>query len=637
MEIYCLTSKNKYDWDIPNGKGEVSVLCPECSHTRKHNTDKCLRWNRDKDVGKCHHCLDVFVKVNKDFAPKKDFVKKDYKLPTTVGDILIDPVVEHFASARKISKKTLDIAKVTNSLRFNKEKKKETMWIRFDYYRDGQLVNSKYKTREKDFALETDAELIFYNLDSVSNSEIAIITEGEEDCLSFIEAGLHFSLSVPNGANKNLTYIDNSYDCISHIKTFYIATDEDVKGRMLRDELIRRFGSENCKIISFSHLTFTNKEGLVKECKDANDVLVHHGKEALLSCYNNAKEIPIKGVYDMGDGYNDLVDLWEKGMPKGNKIFHHKLNNIITWITPALAVWTGIPSHGKSEFVDEVCVQLNILHDWKVAYYSPENFPTKLHVSKIVSKITGKKFSKEEMSREELEQALSYVKDNFYFLYQEEELIDDNADDMTIDRILSQTKSLIKKHGIKQLVIDPVARISDYTDKNTDTKVIGKILNKIDRFAKSNDIIIHLVGHPTKMRKERDSGDYEVPTLYDISGSANFYNSAFYGFTIYRRGNSTEVYVNKVKFKHLGGKGMVKFGYHFDSGRYVELDEMDYADYNKVDSFLIPIYNAEDLTPPYSQPKPETNNDIPINKDFYEPKDYKEDDWSMFDKAEPPF
>ena len=644
MEIYCLDTKKKYDWDLPSGKEEVVALCPECSAKRtKHSKVKCLCWNTIKETGICQHCNVKYVKVNDNFAPTKDYIKKEYKCPEESGELLLDPVVEHFIANRGISKKTLDIANVTNVFKFNPTKKKDSLWIMFNYYRNEKLVNIKYKTSTKDFQLESGAELIFYNLDAVSGSEVMVITEGEEDCLSFIEVGITNVVSVPNGAGKkNLTYIDNSYDNISHIKEFYIAVDEDEPGKILKTELIRRFGAENCKTISFSHLEYTDKHGEIHTCKDANNVLVHHGKSVLLDCYNNAKDVPLKGVYSIDEGYNDIIDLWQTGMEKGEETQHKELNKKITWITPALAVWTGIPGVGKSEVVDEVAVGLNILHDWKVAYYSPENFPIKLHISKIVSKIAGSKFSSDKMTRDELDTTLDYVKNNFYFLYQEEATTNAEAGDMTIDRILEQARGLVKKKGIKQLVIDPVSRIADYTDESANTRTIGKILNKLDRFAKMNDVLIHLVVHPTKMRKDKDSGEYEVPTLYDCSGSANFFNSAFYGLAVHRDNGFTYLYINKVKFKHLGEKGFVKFKYHYDSGRLIEADDSGYADLEHVYSYLSkPIetetWTAEDLTHPLKKPEPipevtesnpqkdavlhnypkqDTNSDILPNDDF---------------------
>ena len=64
MDLYCLTDKNKYEVNIPQGSGEFYSTCPICSQNRKpqNQKKKCLSWNRNKELGHCHHCDADFVK-----------------------------------------------------------------------------------------------------------------------------------------------------------------------------------------------------------------------------------------------------------------------------------------------------------------------------------------------------------------------------------------------------------------------------------------------------------------------------------------------------------------------------------------------------------------------------------------------
>lgn len=82
------------------------------------------------------------------------------------------------------------------------------------------------------------------------------------------------------------------------------------------------------------------------------------------------------------------------------------------------------------------------------------------------------------------------------------------------------------------------------------------------------------------MRKEKDGLKYEVPTLYDISGSANFYNKADSGLSVYRdfETNKTFLNVQKVKFEHWGNTGQIELNYDPISRRYYvgEIDRMPY-------------------------------------------------------------
>jgi len=80
-----------------------------------------------------------------------------------------------------------------------------------------------------------------------------------------------------------------------------------------------------------------------------------------------------------------------------------------------------------------------------------------------------------------------------------------------------------------------------------------------------------LAAHPTKMKKDPATGLYPVPTMYDISGSASFFNKADFGLAIERNRTQgvTRIHVQKVKFRHLGQPGVASFYYNTHNGRFV--------------------------------------------------------------------
>ena len=60
----------------------------------------------------------------------------------------------------------------------------------FPYYRDGELLNHKYRTvKHKYFRLERDAELVLYGYDDIDPA-CTVIVEGEIDKLACEVAGL---------------------------------------------------------------------------------------------------------------------------------------------------------------------------------------------------------------------------------------------------------------------------------------------------------------------------------------------------------------------------------------------------------------------------------------------------------------
>lgn len=549
MIVIDLTTKKEYTITA-NKTGENEQVCPVCSHTRKKKTDKCFSFNLLKGAGRCNHCGVVLVE-------KKDMPKKrteiEYKRPLFKNDTNYPEQVQTFFKQRLISEKTLLKFKVTHGKEFMPQFGKEVPTINFNYFRNGELINVKYRAANKSFKLVKDAELIFYNLDCAIDNKTIVIVEGEMDALAMAEAGYENVISVPNGANlkkNNFIYLDNCIDFFTDEHKFVLALDNDEAGNNLQNELARRLGFENCHFVRF------------KDCKDANDCLIKYGIQGIIESMQDKKEFPIEGVFTANDLSDQIYNFYNNGLPSGNGIGMQEFDMYLKFQPGYLTTITGIPGHGKSEFLDFVLVKLNILHDWKCALYSPENHPLELHFSKFAEKIIGKSFDGyEKMSPEDVKNVINYHSQNFFFINPEE--------NFTLDNILESVKYLIRKKGITAFVIDAWNKL-DHHYTVSETKYISEQLDKIVTFCERNKVHCFLVAHPTKITKDRNTGLYDVPNLYSISGSANFYNKTANGIIVYRNYETgmSEIYIQKVKFKHWGQTGCVHLAWNRKNGRY---------------------------------------------------------------------
>jgi twinkle protein len=546
MKIQSSNTKQIFNYE----PGQSKTLCPECSHIRKKKTDKCLSWDKENNRGYCHNCLTSFFEY-RPHEPKEFFIPQWKNLTD-----LSDKAVKYFES-RMISQKTLNKMRVYTDNEFMPQYSKEVPVICFPYFSNDKLINIKYRGPNKSFKMVSGAELIFWNIDCLSHFDEVIIVEGEIDALTMIQAGYENTLSVPNGANKNLEYLDSCIEMFNGIKKIYIATDQDTKGIELKSELIRRFGPERCYIVSF------------KDCKDANEYLQKYGSD-IKDVIQNAVPVPVKGIIEVNNLYADIRNLYECGVQSGLKINQGIIDDLITWESGRLAIVTGIPASGKSEFVDYITAKLNIIHSWKAAFFTPENYPLKFHYAKLFEKLIGKKFSQNTTTELEWDMAYDYIRDNFFYIL--------NEDDFTVKSILDSAKILIKTRGIKVIVIDPYNKLEHkYTD--SETQYISRFLDQIIQFAKINDVLVFLIAHPKKMNKSAN-GKIEVPSLYDISGSANFYNKTDYGITVHRSTddqnvmqNEVDVYFQKIKYKHLGKQGIIHLNYDYITGRFNQLGD----------------------------------------------------------------
>ena len=546
-----------YGIEVPfrRNRGNVKVICPKCRDRRSNHKDRSLSVNLDEGMWHCHYCGWSGKLKNANpltIQQSKTYVKpKDTPINANYSDKMLA-----YLTSRGISEATARKAKISEGYEFIPQENKKMNTLQFRYYLEGELINIKYRTGNKHFKLYKDAELIPYNIDSTIDENYLIITEGEFDCLSFIEAGFKSVISVPNGASNNTSYLDDFIDgWFDDKETIYIASDADVKGVELRLELISRFGSERCKIVTYGDA-----------CKDANEHLLKFGRESLKMCVKNAENVPIEGIYTIADYEDELDTLFKQGLPRGVTIGLPNFDELVSIETRRVMVVTGVPTSGKSEFVDELCVRLSILHGWRCAFFSPENYPLSYHASKWIPKIVGSAFNPTHTSNEDYELAKNYLKDNFSHILPK--------DGNTLDNVLDSAKMQVRRKGVKVLVLDPLNRLEGDYGEMPEYLFISKLLDKLTAFAQQNNVLVILVAHPRKVQDEH--GKARVPTMYDIKGSSTFYDKADYGIIVHRNKDDADndkdytlVKVEKVKFRHLGSQGKCFFKFFFHNGRYI--------------------------------------------------------------------
>jgi len=546
-----------YGIEVPSGKtsGEVQTTCPKCSHTRKKKTDKCLSINIDKSAWHCFHCGWGGILRT---LPKKTYTRPQFNNVTT----LTEKAVKFFLS-RGISQGSLIEAKITSGNDWMPKAQKETETIRFNYFRNGELINVKYRGANKDFKLHKDSELIFYNLDCLlSEPKSVYIVEGEMDALTLIELGFKNVVSVPNGAsiNANLEYVDNCIDDFDNVEQIILCCDNDLAGRHLTESLRIRFGLNRCSYIDLGNH------------KDINEVLIKDGKEAAKEVLTNIKDYPIDGVFTVSDFDNEIMDMYYNGLEMGYETGMTDFDRHLTFALGYMNCITGIPNHGKSDYLDQITLSLAIKHNLSGAYFSPENKPTKLHFSKLARKITGKNwYGLNKLNIEELNRVKSFLDDKVFFIKPKE--------GFTIDNILEKVEYLVRKKGLKWFVIDAWNTLEDDDMGNTH-KFIGRALTKIALFCEKLKIMAFIVAHPKKLYKDK-SGATPVPTAYDIADSSHFFNKMDNIICVHRdfENGHTEIHIQKVKFSHWGKQGNIQLWYDLESGRYYDTGGLNKANW----------------------------------------------------------
>ena len=535
---FLIDQFNQYNLEVGKSQG----VCPLCSHDRKgeHKKAKCASYDWDRGIGTCHNCNKPFQlhTYQRKGKSEKVYVKPEQPVSREVVKQLSDPVIKWFES-RGISSETLYNLGVTEGPEFMPQTGKVENAIHFNYFIGDQLINIKYRDGHKHFKLFKGAEKVFYNINSIVGFEYCIIVEGEMDVLALHEAGVTNAISVPNGAtigSNNLEYLDNCIDYFDDKSKIIIAVDSDAAGQALQTELIRRLGAEACYIASF------------EDCKDANEYLLKYGKEALSQRISRAKPVPLENVTTFRDIEDEITDFVRNGFKPGFQVGLDNFDNIFSTYTGQFITVTGIPSSGKSDFVDQMIVGYNEKYGWKTAYASPENTPTYLHAHKLMRKTWQGMPTVADIKTDKWNQVADHVNDNYFFIDMER---------YTLEAVLKKGAELVKRKGIKCLVIDPFNKVRDNNAESADVNAYTlEYLTKIEIFAKKYDVLVIIVAHPTKMYKDKD-GKIEEPTMYNIKGGGEWYDASYHGLLVHRNyeDKTVKVKVLKCKFQNLGENG----------------------------------------------------------------------------------
>jgi len=551
------------------------IICPECAHTRKRRNQNQPTMNVTADgdawIFNCHHCgaqgispgpKTTYYRRPRSQPPEPPPPPPQYGTPLT-------PEAIAFASSRGISRQTLEVARCFSDVKYMREMNGEVPVLAFPYMTDDGdgLLAAKYRSlQDKHFTQNPGGASTLFGVERLILGQPLFIFEGEIDALTLTEAGIQNGVSVPAGAvstpsagpiredEKAFAFLRKAERFLKDAPKVVIASDGDQPGGVLGEELVRRIGRDRCWKVEYP-------DG----CKDINDVLMQHGAAKVTEVVKAATPWPVVGLHQPESYFPEVRRIYVEGHVSGARTGLPSVDDLFTVVPGQVSIVTGIPASGKSEFVDQLMVNLTREHDWRFGVCSFEN-PPEYHVIKLAEKVVGKPFSdgpKDRMNTAEMEDAFAWINDHFSFI------VEDESQLSTIDSILERAKVALLRSGIKGLVIDPYNYVEMNRRESSETELISSMLSKVRGFARANDIHVWFVAHPAKM--PRIDGRTPIPTGYDISGSAAWFSKADLGVTVHKAEDlSVEIHVWKCRFKWTGKQGVTALHYDLATGIYSE-------------------------------------------------------------------
>jgi twinkle protein len=436
--------------------------------------------------------------------------------------------------------------------------------IAIPFVKDGKTVNHKYRGSGKVFRMDEGAEKTFWNVDCLKRSDLRdmpiLVTEGEMDALAAIEAGFERTISVPNGAESNLDFMAEPklWDLLKSAKRIILAGDGDEPGKALNEQLARRFGQARCFWLKYP-------EGL----KDINDVLMHFSVDGVKELIADAKPYPVKGLYRLSD-YPDAgqIKTFSVGWPELDPYYKP---------TPGtLTIITGVPQVGKSKWTCAILKNLLTAYDQQAAVASFEMPVVPFLRNEIRSQLRS-------LTRN-VHEADAWIEKHLVFIDQAPR---DEEEEATLDWVLERAEDAVIRDNISWLLIDPWNQLdSDKGDHETGEEAQRRQIKCLKRFAKSYGVGVIVVCHPTK-GINMPNGKIREPNLYDISGSAHWYNACDFGIVLDRSASDKKmkVSVKKARFPGTGKVGEIWMQWREDRGLYTPCDApSDYDNYKLEDA-----------------------------------------------------
>lgn len=445
--------------------------------------------------------------------------------------------------------------------------------IGFRYEFGGQTKFTKWRNTDKTGwnIQPSGQEMFLFNVDCLTDyvsspEEVQtplIITEGELDAISCIQAGLSFVVSVPTGAgcaksegiieagnDKQFQYLWDVITKIDEFKKVILFSDNDDAGLTLRNELAIRIGEKKCYYVQMP-------EG----CKDANDILVKYGKEHLKQLINEAKPL----VTD------DIVGLFElPPMPKMPVILTgwEPLNKHCLLTRPEFMVITGEPGTGKSQFARALAFHLSFGASKETfksgndvlrgMFFTLEDPATRLqrdsytYMKGILGPTSDPK--KQQRIREVISDRIKVIKPS------------ENV--LSLDWASDRIEFAVTRHNCNYIVLDPWNEIEHDFGRQSETIYIGNAIRRLKRICARLGVLLIVVAHPVK--RDKSAGPID---LYSISGSSNWYNKADHGIVLTKpkwAENILKVDVQKSKdWETMGNPGSVYMRFSRDKKDFV--------------------------------------------------------------------
>jgi len=502
-----------------NGNELLFQLCPYChggenrdkytfSINLQNGAHNCKRSSCGKtgNMITLHKEFGFSLGRNTDTYLDRERRHRPYKRREIAPDDPAQAAAIDYFRTRGISEKTVRRYEVTtkandhNVLVFQFFSEDGTPWL--VKYRRTDFDKTKHTSKEW---CEKDRKPLLFGMNQCSfdgNPLRLVMTEGQIDSMSLAEAGIENAVSVPFGKN-GFTWVPYCWDFLRRF-----------------DELVIFGDNENGEITLLDYMrnTFKGKVLVVRQedylgCKDANEILVKHGAQALRDAVDNAEALPVRHT-------KDITEIQRRSL---SEIPHmetgiQELDNVLGGLFMGqVVILTGPRGDGKSTFASQLAV-MAVEAGYKVFFYSAE-LPDWQFRAWLDLQVAGDEFIDEagRIDEEAMTKIEKWYKGKITVY---DNTFDDEQTETEEQAVIGAVMNCIKQQGTNVVFLDNLMTVVDSTSSENDNTQQTRFVKNVARIAKRYNVMIVLVAHPRKSSGPRTFD------MDDISGSANITNLA---------------------------------------------------------------------------------------------------------------
>lgn len=384
-------------------------------------------------------------------------------------------------------------------------------WVVFPRIKDDRIIGIHYRSiKEKVHRRHSDMQTQLMGLDFIDPLEPIYLVEGEEDLLTFVEAGLR-AVSLP-GATGNLT--PEQKDLLLQAEYVVLAGDTDAVGEAAMAKLGTVLG-ERCCLLRWPEQKDANAYFLLT-C--GGDISVFRAKVEELTAL--AKSQPMPGLYDLkstilSSGRSSLAD-----HPLRLRMPWADVDRMAILLPGSVTTISSTNSGcGKTQWVHQVALY-NAMHHNEVVV----NWQVELSADEIagitIAHLTWK--DRNHLTPADAKEAVRKLGNARYYVGYDPTLT-------TVESVLNLLEAAVKKTSCSLLILDHIHHLLGTADN--EVQALSNAMQRLKRLAQTYMLKIIVVAQP---RKATSASKGKSLHMTDLKGSEALSSTADAVFALHR-------------------------------------------------------------------------------------------------------